>query len=304
MKYRNLILTVAISFAVANLTVLMYSTFNKDHYQHLQQSQTLPVHNVDFKNNGNNPTTDFTYAASASIAAVVHIQTHIKEKEVKNNTRQKSPFSDFFGDDDSLADQFNDPLIIPEQRGSGSGVLLSKDGYIVTNNHVIKNADEIIVTLANHKTFKASVVGTDAGSDLAVIKIHSNNLSFLAYGNSDEIQTGQWVLAIGYPLNLDVTVTAGIISAKVRFSAITKDEKSVQSFIQTDAAVNFGSSGGALVNTNGELIGLNTAFVSSTGSYAGYSYAIPVNVIKKIVTHLIKYGNTQKITAVVFPNDK
>src|SRR6266487_2407135 len=156
MKYRNIVLTIAISIAVANLTVFIYAKCNEDHYKQLQESPALPVHNVNFKNNRNSGPSDFTQAALASTPAVVFIQTRIKERHLNNSSIQKSPFDDFFG---------NDPSAIPEQQGSGSGVILSRDGYIVTNNHVIKNADEITVTLANHKTFKASVTGTDAKSD-------------------------------------------------------------------------------------------------------------------------------------------
>jgi len=186
--------------------------------------------------------------------------------------------------------------IIPEQRASGSGVIISNDGYIVTNNHVVSGADEITVTMANKKTFKATVVGTDASTDLAVIKIDGSNLPYIVYGNSDDIRLGQWVLAIGYPLNLDVTVTAGIVSAKARSININdrQSDKPIESFIQTDAAVNPGNSGGALINTNGELIGINSAIASPTGSYAGYSYAIPVNIVKKAVADIVKFGIVQR----------
>ncbi|HEY6977105.1 MAG TPA: trypsin-like peptidase domain-containing protein [Chitinophagaceae bacterium] len=301
MKYRNIILTIAISVAVATITVFIYAKFNQGYYEQLQESQDLPVHNVDFRNNRHGETADFTNAISIATPAVVHIQTKIKRKQVKNNL--ESPFHDF-DDDNPFEDFLNEPSTIPEQRGGGSGVILSKDGYIVTNNHVIKNADEITVTLANHKKFKASVIGTNAKSDLAVIKINANSLPFLPYGNSDEIYTGQWVLAIGYPFNLDATVTAGIVSGKARITGNKEQENAVQSFIQTDAAINFGSSGGALVNSHGKLIGINTAFISPTGSYAGYSYAIPVNIVKNIVNTLIKYGSTQKTSAAVFQKDR
>jgi Do/DeqQ family serine protease len=195
-----------------------------------------------------------------------------------------------------LGDFFGGPRIQPEQRASGSGVLITADGYIVTNNHVVNGADEINVTLNNKKTYKAKVIGTDASSDIAVIKIEASGLPYLVYGNSDEIKLGQWVLAIGYPLSLDVTITAGIISAKNRSIDINsrQSDKPVESFLQTDAAVNQGNSGGALVNTSGELIGINSAIASPTGSYAGYSYAIPVNMVKKVVTDIVKYGTVQR----------
>ena len=242
-------------------------------------------------------TVDFTPAANAASPAVVHIKTKTNAKKVENGpqVRPRNPFFDFFGDD-NFGDFFGGPRIIPEQRASGSGVLITADGYIVTNNHVVNGADEITVTLTNKKTYKAKVIGADASSDIAVIKIDESSLPYLVYGNSDEVKLGQWVLAIGYPLNLDVTITAGIISAKNRSIDINskQSDKPVESFLQTDAAVNQGNSGGALVNTNGELVGINAAIMSPTGSYAGYSYAIPVNIVKKVVTDIVKYGTVQR----------
>jgi Do/DeqQ family serine protease len=203
---------------------------------------------------------------------------------------------------DMFDELFNGPRmsIIPEQRASGSGVIISDDGYIVTNNHVVSGADEIAVTLTNKKTYKATVVGTDANTDLAVIKIEASGLPYLIYGNSDDAKLGQWVLAIGYPLNLDVTVTAGIVSAKARNIGIinpnnnSEAKNPVESFIQTDAAVNPGNSGGALVNLSGEVVGINAAIASQNGSYIGYSYAIPINLAKKVVNDIIKYGTVQR----------
>ncbi|MEY3873448.1 MAG: hypothetical protein RL363_169 [Bacteroidota bacterium] len=258
----------------------------------------LPSNYANFFN-GNAPsaTVDFTPAANTASPAVVHIKTKTNAKRVENNNqpRQRNPFFDFFGDED-FGDIFGGPRIIPEQKASGSGVLITADGYIVTNNHVVKGADEINVTLTNKKIYKAKVIGTDASSDIAVIKIEAAGLPYLVYGNSDEIKLGQWVLAIGYPLNLDVTITAGIISAKNRSIDINsrQSDRPVESFLQTDAAVNQGNSGGALVNTSGELIGINSAIASPTGSYAGYSYAIPVNIVKKVVTDLVKFGTVQR----------
>jgi S1-C subfamily serine protease len=163
---------------------------------------------------------------------------------------------------------------------------------------VVENADELDVTLSNKKSYKAKVIGTDAAYDLAVIKIEGSGLPFLLYGNSDDVKIGQWVLALGYPLNLETTVTAGIVSAKARSLGLNKGTKTnspVESFIQTDAAVNQGNSGGALINTSGALIGINSAIASPTGYYSGYSYAIPVNIVKKVVDDLIKYGNVQRV---------
>ena len=212
------------------------------------------------------------------------------------------------GDVDDFFEQFfgpsYGPSIIPEQRASGSGVLISEDGYIVTNNHVISNesggiADEINVTLHDRKTYKAKVIGKDPSSDIAVLKIDGSKLPYMVYGNSDNIQLGQWVLAVGYPLNLETTVTAGIVSATGRSIGINsrqvkRGDTPVESFIQTDAAVNQGNSGGALINTSGELIGVNSAILAPNGTYAGYSFAIPVNLLKKIVNDIIQFGDVQR----------
>jgi Do/DeqQ family serine protease len=185
---------------------------------------------------------------------------------------------------------------MPEQRASGSGVLISEDGYIVTNNHVIDGADEVNITLNNRRSYKATIVGADPSTDIAVLKIEGKNFPYLVYGNSDDVKLGQWVLAVGYPLTLDVTVTAGIISAKARSIGINRrqSDSPIESFLQTDAAVNPGNSGGALINTAGQLIGINSAIASPTGSYAGYSYAVPVNIAKKAVNDLIKFGTVQR----------
>jgi Do/DeqQ family serine protease len=182
------------------------------------------------------------------------------------------------------------------QRASGSGVIVSADGYIVTNNHVVDGADEFTVTLSNNKTYKGKLIGKDPSSDLAVVKIDASNLSFMNFANSDDVHLGQWVLAIGYPLNLDATVTSGIVSAKSRSLGINSRQSKapLEAFIQTDAAINPGNSGGALVNLDGDLIGINSAIASPTGSYAGYGYAIPSNMVKKIAADIIKYGSAKR----------
>jgi serine protease Do len=249
------------------------------------------------------PTTDFTSASMSAMPTVVHIKAKTNAKQLSNNLprqqKQHSPFDDFFGDD--IFQQFfgNRNMVIPEQQASGSGVIISEDGYIVTNNHVIDNADEVKITLNNKKTYTAKVIGSDPAYDLAVIKIEASGLPFLVYGNSDDVKVGQWVLALGYPLDLEATVTAGIVSAKARGIGLNRDRNGkpnsgVESFIQTDAAVNKGNSGGALINTDGKLVGINSAIFSPTGFYSGYSYAIPVNIVKKVVDDLIKYGNVQR----------
>ena len=235
--------------------------------------------------------TNLESAAEISSKAVVHIKTEMKAR----NVQYRSPFGDdffdqFFGGGNRFFQQ-------PPQQGSGSGVIISSDGYIVTNNHVVDAADEVTVILNNKKSLKAKVIGKDASTDLAVIKVDEPNLPYLNYGNSDDVKLGQWVLAVGYPLTLETTVTAGIVSAKYRNIGINKNSSgsaAIESFIQTDAAVNPGNSGGALVNANGELVGINSAIASPTGSYAGYSFAIPSNIVKKIVNDMITYGNVQR----------
>jgi serine protease Do len=299
MKLKNILLVVLISSSTAFLSVWGYNKWQDRGLAGTQQPGKLPVNYAGFFDNPRaNGAVDFTAASVASTPAVVHIKTKTKARQVTNNLpRQRNPFSDLFGDD-TFDDFFNGPRTqtIPEQRASGSGVFISDDGYIVTNNHVIEGADEINITLNNKRSYKATLVGADPSSDLAVLKIDGKNFPYLVYGNSDDVKLGQWVLAVGYPLTLDVTVTAGIISAKARSIGINRrqSENPIESFLQTDAAVNPGNSGGALINTDGQLIGINSAIASPTGSYAGYSYAIPVNIVKKVINDLIKFGTVQR----------
>lgn len=236
---------------------------------------------------------DFEKAAGTAVPSVVHIRTVVKFKQTQSRGGMNP-----FGMDDELFERFfggGRSFQRPDQKASGSGVIISEDGYIVTNNHVVDGANEITVTLNDRKNYKAKVVGTDPNTDLALIKIDGKDLPVMPLGNSDEVRLGQWVLAIGYPLNLDVTVTQGIISAKSRNIGINRQGSApVEAFLQTDAAVNPGSSGGALVNTNGELIGINAAIASPTGSYAGYAYSIPSNLMKKVAGDIMKYGSVQR----------
>ena len=298
MKLKSIFLIVFISASTALLSVWGYSKLQEHQIAGKQQEGKLPVNYAGFFDKiPQNGAVDFTAASTSATPAVVHIKTKTKARQVTNNLpRGRNPFSDLFGDD--FGDMFNSPRsqTIPEQRASGSGVLISNDGYIVTNNHVIDGADDIDITLNSKKSYKATLVGTDPSSDIAVLKIEGANFPYLVYGNSDEVKLGQWVLAVGYPLTLDVTVTAGIISAKARSIGINRrqSETPIESFLQTDAAVNPGNSGGALINTEGQLIGINSAIASPTGSYAGYSYAIPVNIVKKMVNDLIKFGTVQR----------
>lgn len=302
MKLKQILTIVAISASTALASVFGYTKFMQRKTAGMQEAGKLPVNYAGFFGNNNAPgAIDFTTPATSATPAVVHIKTKTKAKQVSNNLpRRSNPFQDFFGGGDLFEDFFGGPRMIPEQKASGSGVIISEDGYIVTNNHVVANADEITVTLPNKKSYKATIIGTDPNTDLAVVKVEANGLPYLVYGNSDDTKLGQWVLAIGYPLNLDVTVTAGIISAKARNIGILDPRSNpdiknpIESFIQTDAAVNPGNSGGALINLNGEVIGINSAIASQNGSYIGYSYAIPINLARKVVNDIIKYGTVQR----------
>ncbi len=229
---------------------------------------------------------DFTIAADNTIHAVVHIKTQY-------DNRRSSVYDYFFDFRDFFGDQGGQPQPVT---ATGSGVIISPDGYIVTNNHVVTESNKIEVTLNNKKTYEATIVGTDPSTDLAVIKIKGEQLPYINFGNSDNLKIGEWVLAVGNPFNLTSTVTAGIVSAKARNINIlgSPDGTSIESFIQTDAAVNRGNSGGALVNTQGELVGINAAIASGTGYYAGYSFAIPSNLVRKVASDLREYGTVQR----------
>jgi serine protease Do len=237
----------------------------------------------------------FGSAAERSLQQVVHIKSSARMKTGNYQFHNiPDPFRDFFGDDFF---RFGPQQRSPEVRQSaGSGVIISSDGYIVTNNHVVDNADEVEVSLHNRKEFKAKVIGTDPSTDLALLKIEGKDLPYASFANSDQVKVGDWVLAVGNPFNLSSTVTAGIVSAKARNINILrdKDNGAIESFIQTDAAVNPGNSGGALVNLTGEVIGINTAIATPTGTYAGYSFAIPSNIVSKVVEDIMKHGTVQR----------
>lgn len=303
MKFKQILATVLISALTTIAVIWGYGKFVKKDAGYAGQQTGVVPSNYKLTGFGDGETpppgpVDFTQSAQASIPAVVHIKTKTNARQVTNNLpRKNNPFSDFF--DDDMFDQLfgGGRGYVPEQRASGSGVIISADGYIVTNNHVVANADEVAVTLSNKKNYTAKVIGREPAYDLAVIKIEAAGLPYLLYGNSDDVKIGQWVLAIGYPLNLEATVTAGIISAKARTLGLNQQKAgstAVESYIQTDAAVNMGNSGGALVNTEGKLIGINSAIASPTGYYSGYSYAIPVNIAKKVVDDIIKFGTVQR----------
>ena len=264
---------------------------NQTEQEQLQSEATSQVEQVQprvqrtaFVPTENTP--DFVDAAENSVDAVVHIMTKV--------VKQSNTYEDFFG---ALLGQLygypgqtrNNTMV-----AYGSGVVLTPDGYIVTNNHVVEGADEVEVTFNNKVKRTATVIGTDPTTDLALIKVEASDLDYLVFGDSDQVRIGEWVLAVGNPFNLTSTVTAGIVSAKARNLSILGEGTSVESFIQTDAAVNPGNSGGALVNTKGELIGINAAIASHTGSYEGYSFAIPSNIVRKVVDDLLLYGTTQR----------
>lgn len=225
---------------------------------------------------------DFTYAAESAIDAVVYVKVVSREM----SRQAPSIFDFFFGYGGTPQER--------ERVGSGSGVIIREDGYIVTNNHVIEGATDIEVTLTNNKTFKAELIGTDPATDVALIKVDAQGLPVIPFGDSDKLRLGEWVLAIGSPYNLRSTVTAGIVSAKGRSIPDNSREFKIESFIQTDAAVNPGNSGGALVDKAGNLVGINTAIVSQTGAYAGYSFAVPVNIVKRIVDDLMDFGSVRR----------
>lgn len=245
------------------------------------------IHQVDY--NGVPSGLDFTSAAENTVHSVVHITT-----KVVQTTFQRDPFQEFFYGPGAGGREFKQ-----YGAGAGSGVIVSSQGYIVTNNHVIENASEIQVVLNDNSKYDAKVIGADPSTDIAVLKIEGENFPAIPIGNSDELKIGEWVLAVGNPFNLTSTVTAGIVSAKARNINLlsernTQDVVPIESFIQTDAAVNPGNSGGALVNTRGELIGINTAIASQTGSYAGYSFAVPINLVDKVMRDLIDFGIVQR----------
>ena len=275
-------------------TVATFEWFYKDKNNvKLEYSANVPSSKVAYKLNANGDAVavDFTEAAAKVMPAVVHIKSTQGGNVREEQTQSADPFREFFGPRMQQG---------PSQ-SSGSGVIINKDGYIVTNNHVVADADVVEVTLTDNRTFKADVIGTDPDTDLALIKISQGDLPYLPFVDSDKSKVGEWVLAVGNPFNLTSTVTAGIISAKGRSINIlnrgTESElgnTAIESFIQTDAAINPGNSGGALVDLTGGLIGINTAIASPTGSYSGYGFAVPSDIVSKVVEDLLKYGTVQR----------
>ena len=248
----------------------------------VEQAPALGAHFTSYEQ-GNYP--DLTYAAENAVKAVVNIEV-ISEVAVPHGY---NPFFDFFG-----IPQQQQGMQRREQRSGGSGVIISTDGYIVTNNHVVENSTKLKVKLYDGRIFEARRIGTDPATDIALIKVEATDLPTLVFGSSDALRLGEWVLAIGSPFDLQSTITAGIVSAKARQLDVIPDEFRLESFIQTDAAVNPGNSGGALVNARGELVGINTVIKSSTGSYIGYSFAVPESIVRKVVGDLKEYGVVQR----------
>ena len=237
---------------------------------------------------------DLTYAAEKTVNSVVYIKvtTNSRERTVEYYDPFEDFFGDFFGNGRSNGGRSQRRYQTPPRHGAGSGVIISTDGYIVTNNHVVEEADELMVKLNDNREFKARIIGMDKNTDLALIKIEGEDLPAISIGNSDNLKVGEWVLAIGNPFSLTSTVTAGIVSAKAR--TLGASAEGIESFIQTDAAINPGNSGGALVNARGELVGINAMIYSQTGSYAGYGFAIPTSIMNKVVDDLKKYGTVQR----------
>ncbi len=269
---------------IGGLITLAGLQFMTSQTEEAKENYTQPVNNINVKTGGSAVPFDFKSAAKKAMPVVVHI-TASESDELAGRSKKRSgnPFEDLFGGFGG-----------GPQKGTGSGVIYSDDGYIITNNHVVDFADIVEVTLYDNRTFQAKVVGKDETTDLAVLKIEADDLPTLKIADSDAAEVGEWVLAVGNPFDLTSTVTVGIISAKARDINILRGKKSIESFIQTDAAVNPGNSGGALVDAEGRLLGINSAIATQTGSFAGYSFAIPTNIAIKVVNDLIKYGKTQR----------
>src|SRR5690554_4814657 len=303
-KTKNVLFIVLIAVVSSIVTLLGYNVANRNNISFLDKSGTnstseeIGLYSNSFNQDKNVVLTnlmtsegypDFTEAAERSVDGVVHVKT-------KTLSRQQyiNPFDFFFGFGDRAPSQPR------EQVGFGSGVIISKDGYIITNNHAVENANEVLVSLNDNREFTAKVVGNDPQSDLALLKIEGDDFPYLTFGNSDALKVGEWVLAVGNPFNLTSTVTAGIVSAKNRGNVMGGG---LQSFIQVDAAVNPGNSGGALVNTRGELVGINTAIYSQTGNFAGYAFAIPISIAGKVASDIKEYGSVQRaVLGILSPN--
>lgn len=283
MRARRFLGMLAVAVLGAFIAVVVYARLFKNDTAVIEVPGENKMQYVNMPIGGGGEGMDFTQAVERSIDAVVHVKTKEFREYAVNPL-----YEFFFGDQPS-----GEP---PPILGFGSGVIISGKGYIVTNNHVIAGSDEVVVVLNDKREFTATVMGADPTTDIALLKVDGGDLRPLKFGNSDALKLGEWVLAIGNPYNLTSTVTAGIVSAKARgeMGIMRRQEFGIESFIQTDAAVNPGNSGGALINTQGELVGINTAIASRTGAFSGYSFAVPVSIVEKVVTDLIEYGEVQR----------
>lgn len=287
MKTRQLLKTLLVVCLSVLVTIFVYSRVtavpknDTDITRSVQDANTAPAVLTSFQ--ASTGPVDLTYAAENTVHAVVHVR--IRSTVSMGDEYDNPLFQFFYGNNAKQQPQ--------KVTGFGSGVIISPDGYIITNNHVVENADSIQVTLYNNKTYNAKIIGKDPDTDIALIKVNAQNLPVIRYGDSDKLKIGEWVLAVGNPFNLTSTVTAGIISAKGRSIDLDGSYK-IESYIQTDAALNMGNSGGALVNTNAELVGITAAIISPTGTYSGNSFAIPSNIVKKVVGDLRQYGKVQR----------
>lgn len=280
MKTKSILTGLALAIAGGLVSVFLYARVVGTETRIITARETTPVSLASMSGQPGQPV-DFTTAAELAVHAVVHVKTEAVPEG------QYNPLYEFF-----YGRRYNpnpQPVI-----GIGSGVIISQEGYIVTNNHVVDNSEKIFVTLNDKREYEAKLVGTDPSTDLALLKVEEKGLPFLSFGNSDALRLGEWVLAVGNPYNLTSTVTAGIVSAKGRNLGIIQDQYRLESFIQIDAAVNQGNSGGALVNTRGELVGINTAIISPSGGFAGTAFAIPVSIVRKIVADLKEFGEVQR----------
>ena len=279
MKTKQIILSIIIAIAGGLIAVFIYARLDKKQPAVIVEEKPA-VRYINMPGDVDAAPSDFITAAEFAVDGVVHVKT----KALREGTG--NPFYDFF-----FGYRYGEPEPVV---GYGSGVIITDDGYIVTNNHVIEGSQTIEVVLNDKRSFEAQVIGNDPSTDIAVLKVKANRLPYLVYGNSDALRLGEWVLAIGNPYNLTSTVTAGIVSAKARSINILSDNMAIEAFIQTDAAVNPGNSGGALINTKGELVGINAAIASRTGAFSGYSFAIPVSIVKKVVNDIIEFGSVQR----------
>ncbi len=295
MKLKSIIINFTIAIIAAIIAVVAYARIAGPVTEVVTYREAQPTWFTSLPDDFEADKFDFTYAAEKTVYGVVHVKvTSVRRQQPQFQQRRQDPFYEwFFGPREEREPQ---PVT-----GFGSGVIISEDGYIVTNYHVIENATAVEVTLNDRRSFEASIVGSDPNSDIALLKVEAEGLRYIEFGNSDDLRLGQWVLAVGNPMNLTSTVTAGIVSAKGRTVGIFGGrDMPIESFIQTDAAVNRGNSGGALVNLRGELVGIPTLIMSPTGAFAGNSFAVPVSIVEKVVEDLIEFGEVQRAVLGVY----